>query len=426
MDISIFYYNLILFPKGRIGLYLKVKSREEILDIISSHRPLDTEKVSLFNAIGRTAAQDIHSPEDMPSFPRATMDGYAVKVKDTFGASEAIPSILTVIGEVRMGQVPEVEIRSGEAVKISTGGMLPSGADGVVMIEYTHTVDSDTIEIIRPISPYENVIRPGEDIKKGERIIKKGDMLRPQDVGVLSGVGITEIEVYRRPQISIVSTGDELISPKQQIVPGKIRDINGYTLQGLCIQEGAVPNYLGICKDNPEELKSMIERGLESSDSVWISGGSSIGVRDITLKVISSFKDTEILTHGISISPGKPTILAKIGGIPVFGLPGHPASSMMVAEIFLRPLLRRLRGLMIADIRKVKLMAQLSRNIESSSGRDDFIRVHLRREGDRWIAEPIFGKSAFISTLIHADGYICIPKNREGAYEGEEVEVFLF
>ena len=369
----------------------------------------------------------MHSPEDMPSFPRATMDGYAVNAKDTFGASETIPSFLSVIGEVRMGEVPEVEIRRGEAVKISTGGMLPSGANGVVMIEYTHTVDSDTIEIIRPISPYENVIRPGEDIKKGKRIIKKGDILRPQDVAVLSGVGISKIEVYRRPKISIISTGDELISPKQQIVPGKIRDINGYTLQGLCIQERAIPNYLGICKDNPEELKNMIERGLESSDSVWISGGSSIGVRDITLKVIRSFKDTEILTHGISISPGKPTILAKIGGIPVFGLPGHPASSMMVAEIFLRPLLRKLRGVKdIRDTKKQRIRAQLSRNIESSSGRDDFIRVHLRREGDRWIAEPIFGKSAFISTLIYADGYVCIPKNREGAYEGEEVEVFLF
>ncbi|MFH0845180.1 MAG: gephyrin-like molybdotransferase Glp, partial [Pseudomonadota bacterium] len=355
------------------------------------------------------------------------MDGYAVKAKDTFGATESLPAMLEVMGEVGMGHIPSISVGGGQAVKISTGGMIPHGSDGVVMIEHCHLLDDMTIEVSRPIAPLENVIQPNDDFRKGETILKKGWRLRPQDVGILAGFGISKIPVYKRPKVAIISTGDEIVPISEKVEPGKVRDINSYTLSAFCSQTGAVPILMGLCTDNYNKLRGMVEEGLEIGDTVWISGGSSVGSRDITLKVLESLSNMEILVHGISISPGKPTIIARIGCRAVFGLPGHTASAMVVAEVFLTPFIARISGQEHSTpLSYYQVEAELRRNIESASGREDYIRVRLVEEDGKLKADPIFGKSALISTLVNADGLVRVDRNKEGLYQGEIVKVMMF
>ena len=385
------------------------------------------EIAPLDKTLGRVLSGDIVSPEDLPGFPRTVVDGYAIRAKDSFGATESLPALLEIVGEVGMGQVPSMTVAAGQAVKISTGGMVPKGADGVVMVEYCHLMDQTTVEISRAISPQENVIQPDDDFKKGAVVLRKGWKLRSQDVGVLAGLGVTEVTVYRKPRVAIISTGDEVIPVQEKPKPGQVRDINTYTLSAFCTKEGAEPVPLGLCRDDFEQLRNMLLKGLETADTVWISGGSSVGTRDLTLKVFESVEGTELLVHGISISPGKPTIIARKGATAVFGLPGHTASAMVVAEVFLAPFLARLGGESRFGQRvQNKVSARLSRNIESASGRDDFIRVRLIQKDGEWIAEPIFGKSGLISTLVEADGLLRIDRNTEGLYQGQEVEVMRF
>lgn len=385
------------------------------------------EIAPLDKALGRVLSGDIVSPEDLPGFPRTVVDGYAIRAKDSFGATESLPALLEIVGEVGMGQVPSMTVAAGQAVKISTGGMVPKGADGVVMVEYCHLMDQTTVEVSRAISPQENVIQPDDDFKKGAVVLRKGWKLRSQDVGVLAGLGVTEVTVYRKPRVAIISTGDEVIPVQEKPKPGQVRDINTYTLSAFCTKESAEPVPLGLCRDDFEQLRNMLLKGLETADTVWISGGSSVGTRDLTLKVFESIEGTELLVHGISISPGKPTIIARKGATAVFGLPGHTASAMVVAEVFLAPFLARLGGETTFGQRlQNRVPARLSRNIESASGRDDFIRVRLIQGDGEWIAEPIFGKSGLISTLVEADGLLRIDRNTEGLYQGQQVEVMKF
>lgn len=355
------------------------------------------------------------------------MDGYAVRAKDTFGATESLPALFEVTGEVVMGQVPDLTIAPGQAIKISTGGMLPKGADGVVMVEYCSTLDDQSIEVSRAIAPQENVIQKDDDFKKGAPVLTQGSMLRPQDLGMLAGLGLSTVTVYKKPKVAIISTGDEVIPVDKKPEPGQVRDINSYTLASFCRRGGAEPNTMGLCKDDFEKLREMIEEGLRDADTVWISGGSSVGTRDLTLKVFESFKDMDILVHGISISPGKPTIIARTGSQAIFGLPGHTASAMVVAEVFLAPFLSHLQG--NKDYPKkchYEIDAKLGRNIESASGREDYFRVKLKKRGREWIAEPIFGKSGLISTLVEADGLLRVERNREGLYQDQSVKVMIF
>jgi len=407
-------------------LFFKVKKTEEVLEIIDGFGPVGNASVPLERAFGRILCRDIVSPEDLPGFPRSSMDGYAVRAKDTFGATESLPAFLDVSGEVLMGQVPKAKVNPGQAVRISTGGMVPEGADSVVMIEYCHVLDEKTIEVSRALSPQENIIQFNDDIKKEARVLARGSVLRPQDLGAMAGLGISEAPVYKKPRIAILSTGDEVIPVNQSPGPGQVRDINTHTLSAFCEQRGAEPIPLGLCPDDFDKLRELVEQGLREADSVWISGGSSVGTRDLTVKVFESFDPMEILVHGISISPGKPTIIARSGSRAIFGLPGHTASAMVVAEVFLTPFLAKLAG----KVNPFKgghgiIKAKLSRNIESASGRDDYIRVRLIKAGEGWVAEPIYGKSGLISTLVEADGLVRVDRNTEGLYANQIVQVMV-
>jgi molybdopterin molybdotransferase len=408
-------------------LFFNVKTTEEVLELVQGFQALGEEIVPLDKGFCRVLSKDIISPEDLPGFPRTSVDGYAIRAKDSFGATESLPALLEIVGEVGMGQVPSMTVSGGQAVKISTGGMVPKGADAVVMVEYCHLMDQTTVEVARAISPQENVIQPDDDFKKGAPVLRKGWRLRSQDVGVLAGLGVTELPVHKKPRVAIISTGDEVIPVQEKPKPGQVRDINTYTLSAFCKEKGAEPISHGLCRDDFEQLRNMLLKGLDTADTVGISGGSSVGTRDLTLKVFESIEGTELLVHGISISPGKPTIIARKGATAVFGLPGHTASAMVVAEVFLAPFLARLGGeTPFVQGAQNKISAKLSRNIESAGGRDDFIRVKLTRKNGEWIAEPIFGKSGLISTLVEADGLLRIDRNTEGLYQGQTVEVMRF
>jgi molybdopterin molybdotransferase len=412
----------------RKTLFLNVKTPDEVLGIIEGFEPIGVERIPLEQSFGRVLGEDILAPEDLPSFHRSSMDGYAVKSRDTFGATESLPTLLNIVGEVKMGEAPSIEVREGETAKIATGGMLPPGADSVVMLEYSSLLDEKTVEISRAVSPKENVIQAGDDYGKGTLILQEGSILRPQDVGALAGFGITHIPVRKRPRIALISTGDEIVPTGQSPGPGQVRDINSYTLAAFCRQGGAETTMVQLCPDRFEELRGAIELGLSFSHAVWISGGSSVGTRDLTLKVLQSFDQMELLFQGISISPGKPTLLARVGSSYVFGLPGHTASTLVVAEIILTAFLARLSGESASRNRwsRSHLEARLSRNVPSVNGREDYIRVKIRYEDGQWVAHPIFGKSGLISTLVEADGLVKVGMNQEGMYEGATVMARIF
>lgn len=324
-----------------------------------------------------------------------------------------------------MGQEVKAPVEPGHCFRIATGGMVPPGADAVAMIEHTQQLDSKTIEIFKSVSPLDYVIQVGEDIKKGRPVLFAGQRLRPQDLGLLAGLGVVDIPVYHQPKVAIISTGDEIVPVEEQPTPGFIRDINGITLQALTAESGALPAFLGRVQDKFEDLEALCKKGLDRADMVLISGGSSVGVRDFTLEVIHSFPKAEILAHGISISPGKPTILARVGDKILWGLPGHTVSAMIVFALFVNPSLKHLEGEKIG--RHIPgVQARLNRNIASAQGREEYIRVFLEKGEKGWEAVPVLGKSGLISTMVRADGIIRIDQNCEGLEKGEWVEVLLF
>lgn len=407
--------------------FFKVKTSDEVFAIINEFPVGPTEEISLTEATGRILAEPIISPEDMPPFSRSTMDGYAVRAKDTFGSSESMPALLTVAGSVEMGELPSQALSGGQAYRILTGGMLPPGADAVVMQEYTQQVDETTIEVMKTVAPGEHVILRGEDLKKGEEILSGGHRLRPQDIGALAAIGRQKIVVHQKPRVAIISTGDEIVPIEEMPPPGKIRDINAYTLWAAILENGGIPIYLGIVPDKFDDLCARCAEGMEEADIVLISGGSSVGSRDFTAAVFESFPESQILVHGISVSPGKPTILARAGKKALWGLPGHPASSMIVFWLFVRPLLQRIGGLEPQIITHSQLIkARLSRNVPSAQGREDYVRVRILRDETGYTAAPVFGKSGLISTMTKADGLIKIDMNTEGLDKGSIVDVYLF
>jgi molybdopterin molybdotransferase len=386
---------------------------------------VQTETIPTEKGIGRVTAAPLRSPMALPAFPRSTVDGYALQASDTLGASESLPAYLTVVGEVMMGQAAAVEVGPGQTAIVHTGGMIPPGADGVVMVERTQKLSDQDIEVLRPVAVGENIITVGEDILEEEEILPAGHLLRPQDIGGLLAVGLTEITVARRPRVALIATGDEVIPPSQPLGPGQVRDINTYTLSGLVQRAGGEPWSMGIIPDQFEAMKAAASTGLAEADVLVVSAGSSVSVRDMTGDVINELGEPGVLVHGISFRPGKPTVLAVCQGKPVIGLPGNPVSAMVVFNLLVTPLLWRLQGLTDPPETTV-VKARLARNVASVAGREDRVQVRLEQREDGLWAEPVFGKSNLIFILVKADGMIKVPLDKTGLSAGEWVDVRLY
>lgn len=410
--------------------FFRVVSAAQARERLAAFAPRTrAETVPVLEACGRILAKPLTAPGDLPHFHRTNMDGYAVRAQDTFGASASLPAYLTLVGTVEMGKQVKRRLKKGETMRIATGGMLPPGADGMVMVEYTEEMGDGTVEILRSVSPWENILRMGEDIRKNAPIFPAGRLLRAQDVGALTGVGITRVSVHRQPVVALISTGDEIVPPEKTPRPGQIRNVNQYSLRAMIVECGGTVHDLGVVKDDAGAFTQAMQTALERADVVMVSGGSSVGIKDMALDVIRSFPRSELFFHGISIAPGKPTIFARAAGKPVMGLPGHPVSALVVFALFGAPLVRMIGGesadTAFAPRRTTR--ARLAQNVASAPGREDYVRVTLGRDADgHETARPVPGKSGAIFSLVQADGMVCIPHNEEGREAGEDVEVMLF
>lgn len=412
----------------------KVSTPEEAIRVLKDH--LDIQKiiqknreiVNIKDSLHQVLAEEIISPCNLPGFNRSTMDGYAIRAEDSFGASESLPAYLKIIGEIKMGSKSEFKINPGEAVKISTGGMLPEGANAVIMLEYTALIDDTTVELRRSVALWENIVREDEDMKAGEVLLKEGYRLRPQDIGILAGIGKINIKVFKKPRVALISTGNEIIPAQNEPQIGEIRDINSYTL-GACVEEAdGIPIYKGIIKDEVDLLEQEIRKTIKKDkvEVVIVSGGSSMGTRDITLEVLNKLGKPGVLIHGVSVRPGKPTIIAIANDKPIFGLPGHPVSAMIIFNLFVRPVISWLQGGDYNYDSPKEVEAELTCNVVSDSGREDYVRVFLYKEKGKFYAEPVWGKSGLISTMVRASGLIKIRLNVEGIEKSSKVMVKLF
>jgi molybdopterin molybdotransferase len=408
--------------------FFKVVTPQEALRALLQVSSVGSERIPTVRARARVLAEDLYSSVDLPHFHRAAMDGYAVKAKDTFGANQSLPAYLKLAGVVEMGKEATQRLGAGEAIRISTGGMMPPESDAVVMVEYTDETDAGLVEIHRSVSPWQNVIQIGDDIKKRELVFQRGRRLRAHDLGALTGVGISSVLVYMRPRIALISTGDEIVDADTDPMPGQVRNINQHSLAGLIEGCGGELRDWGVIRDDKDQLIRAIAEALQWSDLVLLSGGSSMGAKDIALEAILSFPDSEFIFHGISVSPGKPTIFAKACGKPIMGLPGYPVSALVIFDLFAAPVLRKIGGEEVTGINQFEktLRATLKTNIASQVGREDYVRVTLERDSERWLATPLPSKSGAIFTLVKADGMVRIDLNQDGLEQGEEVEVILF
>jgi molybdopterin molybdotransferase len=391
--------------------------------ILAHVQPLgETETVPLMEALERALAAEITSPQALPEFRRSTVDGFAVRARDTFGASESLPAYLRLVGEVPMGQAAGLEVGPGELVTVHTGGNVPPGADAVVMIENTQASGPDEIEVRRPVAEGENVILPGEDIHTGDLILPAGHILREQDLGGLAAVGITQVTVARRPRVVIFATGDEVIPPDQPTRPGQVRDINSLTVAALAEQAGAVAVRGGILPDSFDVIYARVSEAIaQGADMVVLSAGSSVSVRDVTADVFNQLGEPGVLVHGIATRPGKPTILGIARGIPLVGLPGNPVSAFVQFLMVCTPVIYRLQG--ATPPRGLTVRVPLAANVASAAGREDYVPARLVEREGGLVAEPIFFKSNLIFTLVKADGLLKIPLNATGLEAGEIVEV---
>jgi molybdopterin molybdotransferase len=392
------------------------EARQTIRNIASV---LPSEEIPLLDSIGRILAEDIQSDVDIPGFDRSTVDGYAVHSSDTNGCTESIPSMLLLCGSIAMGDIPTGQLNSGQCMYIPTGAALPPKADSVVMIENCEVME-DQVLIHRPVSPGENVITRGEDFTSHHNAISSGTFITSRVAGVLAACGKTHVIVTKKPVVGIISTGNELVRIDATPLGGQIRDVNSYLCAGFIREQGGIPEVLGIINDEATDLAAALDAALSSSDIVLISGGSSKGERDLCADIIAA--RGEVLIHGISISPGKPTIIGVANGKPVIGLPGHPASAYVVLHAIVKELFYSMTGR--SDEERIfsssGFYAQLKSSVSSSQGREDYIRAKFDGE---WV-EPVLGKSGLTNTLIQSNGYIRIPASVEGFESGDMVEVF--
>ena len=380
------------------------------------------ETVALDDACGRVPAADVRAPGALPGFDRSSVDGYAVRAADTFGASESIPAYLRMVGAVRMGAVASEEVGPGTAVAIPTGGMLPASADAVVMIEHTAEATSDTVEVVRPVAPGENVVRFDEDVAPGAAIAPRGRPLRAQDVALLAAAGVIKVEVHAAPRVTILATGDEVVPPDTRALPpGQVRDALSVSVGALVREAGGEPSSSAIVPDEAGTLREALTAGVAASDVVVICAGSSVGMRDQTAGAVASLPNAETWCHGLAIKPGKPTLLAHTDGVPIIGLPGNPRSALVVFRLIGMPVVRRAGGWTVEPA-VGSVRARLSRDLPSAAGRLDVVQVRLSDDA----AEPIFGSSALLSVLTAADGYVIVPEDANGLSAGAPVDVFPY
>jgi molybdopterin molybdotransferase len=411
--------------------FLRLLPPQEALNRLMAHlhpKP-QSEWIEMSQALGRVTAFPVPAPHALPSFTRSTVDGYAVQAASTFGASESLPAYLEVAGEVPMGASPTLALKKTTCALIHTGGMLPENADAVLMLENTQPISGHEIEVTRAVAVGENVIQAGEDVHAGQEVIPAGTILRSVEIGGLAALGITQVSVVKKPRVGILSTGDEIIPIERDLEAGKVRDVNTYILGALVQRAGGVPLAYGILPDQPGVLAQSAAQALEDCDLVVITAGSSASTRDLTAQVISGLGEPGVFVHGVNVRPGKPTILgacARPGKSPkaVIGLPGNPVSAFVIAGLFVIPVIRALLGAEPTAI-KPSIKAQLALNLPSDAGREDWVPVKLSAGQASWLAEPIFGKSNLIFTLVRADGMIRIPPDATGLHMGDMVEVFL-
>jgi molybdopterin molybdotransferase len=408
--------------------FFKVLAPQEALRLLLAVEPVAAEEIPSIKARARVLAEDLYSAVDLPHFHRAAMDGYAVIAKDTFGASQSLPAYLKLAGVVEMGKEADQPLVSGQALRISTGGMMPPKSDAVVMVEYTDETAAGLVEIHRGVSPWQNVIQVGDDIRKGELVFRRGRRLRAHDLGALTGIGISTISVFRQPRVALISTGDEIVDANTVPLPGQVRNINQHSLAGLIEECGGKLKDWGVIRDDRAELTRAIGAALDWADLIVLSGGSSMGAKDIALETILSFPKSEFVFHGISIAPGKPTIFAKACGKPILGLPGYPVSALVIFDLFAAPLLRCLGGESAQSLGRLErtVKAILKTNVASQIGREDYVRVTLEGAANQLVAAPLPSKSGAIFTLVKADGMVRIEMNQDGLEQGEEVDVILF
>jgi len=406
----------------------KLMKIEDFIEVAmdNMNKKLETEEINIIDSLKRVLAEDVISDGDLPPFSRSTVDGYAVHSKDTYGASETLPIFLDVNGEIRMGEEAVKELKEGYAMKIATGAMIPEGSDSIVMVEDTEMISEKTVEISRAVYEKENIVFKGEDILKSGVLLNKGHAIRPQDIGALAGIGVTKVNVFKKVKVAVISTGDEIIHPSERPKLGQIRDINSYSVSSFALELGCEIKMCGIIKDNKDMLLNEVRNRIEDFDIVLLSGGSSVGTRDLTIQVLEEIQKNSILAHGIAIKPGKPTILSVIQNTLIIGLPGHPASSIVVFNGVVKPLIKLMSGELAEINYDNKVIAKLSRNIVSDKGREQYFRVKVTKENAEFIAVPILGKSSLITTLVKANGLLKCGLGVEGIIKNTDVEVIMF
>ncbi|QEK11568.1 molybdopterin molybdotransferase MoeA [Crassaminicella thermophila] len=404
---------------------LNVDTVEEVkqkIDHYFEHFHIGTEVINITEALDRILSEDVYASIDLPEFNRSTVDGYAVVSKDTFGVNESLPTFLEVVGKVEMGENTTLSIISGQAAYVPTGGMIPIGADGVVMIEYVENLDNKTIAVYHPVAPGDGIIKKGEDIKNNSLLLSKGRKLKSQDIGALAAVGVDKVKVFKKIKTAIISTGDEIVDITCKVKLGQIRDINTYSLSAMVIKMGGEVTKKIVVEDNYETLRDIVKMAIKENDFVVISGGSSVGEKDLTEKVIDSFGDVGVFVNGVSIKPGKPTIIGKVENTAIFGLPGHPVSAIVVFRLFGGYLRDKVFSI---NEKKIGIYAICDANIHSSEGKETYQMVRIEEKDNEYIAKPIHGKSGAISLMTKAEGYIKIDTNKEGVKKGEKVKVIL-
>lgn len=387
---------------------------------------LPAEDVQMVEALGRILGEDVVAGIDVPGFDRSAVDGYALRAEETFGSSRTSPTVFEVIGAVEIGYPSKVALGKQQAMKIATGAAVPKGANAIVMIEFTEEIGEDRVEVYSSLTPGENVSKRGEDVKKGDRILSRGTLLRPQDLGILAALGISGVGVVRRPRVAVLSTGNELADLGESLNYGRITDSNRPILMAMVKELGGKPLDLGIVKDDAGEIRSRIARGIEEGDMVLVSGGTSVGAGDLVPEAISALGRPGVIVHGLCMRPGRPTALAAVDGRPVVLLPGFPVATMVSFNAVAQPILLKMLGAIPNQFEGRIIRARISRRIASSPGNRTFVRAFIRKADGKYVAEPLrTSGSGVISSMIRANGLVVIPEEKEGLEEGEEVEATL-